>query len=209
MKYFFHRWLDFFFDSFLSTFNTFIQLQNVNESFQSTIMKVFQKKKIFTRFLINIFSSEIHFTNQRSNLYWKWRKWLCEVNTKEEMNENLKSSVWKENRENQNNKADYEKKTRKLWKWIVIGGNVFIISRIINWVPSQFLNINFKSGSRTPALSKVEFIVTGAAITMFLVKLVFLLYLSSVVPEIYVGMHLYVDGFLTMVSSKQIFFSFF
>ena len=29
--------------------------------------------------------------------------------------------------------------------------------------------LNFKSGSRTPALSKVEFIVTGAAITMFLV----------------------------------------
>ena len=45
-----------------------------------------------------------------------------------------------------------------------------------------------------------------AAITMFLVKLVLLLYLSSVVPEIYFGMHLYVDGFLTMISSKQIFF---
>ena len=128
---------------------------------------------------------------------------------KEEMNENLKTYVWKENRENQNNKADYKKKTRKLWKWIVIGGNFFIISRIINWVTSQFLNINFKSGSRTPALSKVEFIVTGAAITMFFVKLVFLLYLSSVVPEIYFGMQLYVDGFVTMVSSKQIFFSFF
>ena len=40
------------------------------------------------------------------------------------------------------------------------------------------------SGSRTPALSKVEFIVTGAAIAMFSVKLVFLLYISSVVPEI-------------------------
>ena len=65
------------------------------------------------------------------------------------------------------------------------------------------------SRSRTPALSKVEFIVTGAAITMFLVKMVFLLYLSSVAPEIYFGMHLYVEGFLTMVSSKQIFFSFF
>ena len=34
------------------------------------------EEKIFTRFLIKIFSSEIHFTNQRSNLYWKWRKWL-------------------------------------------------------------------------------------------------------------------------------------
>ena len=99
---------------------------------------------------------------------------------KEEMNENLKTYVWKENRENQNNKADYKKKTRKLWKWIVIGGNVFIISRIINWVQSQFLNINFKSGSRTPALSKVEFIVTGAAITMFLVQLVFLLSLIHI-----------------------------
>ena len=33
----------------------------------------------------------------------------------------------------------------------------------------------FKSGSGTPVLSKVEFIVTETAITMFLVKLVFLL----------------------------------
>ena len=64
-------------------------------------------------------------------------------------------------------------------------------------------------GSWTPALSKVEFIVTGAAITMFLVKLVLLLHLSSVVPEIYFGMQLYVDGFVTMVSSKHIFFSVF
>ena len=102
------------------------------------------------------------------------------MNTKEEMNENLKTYVWKENRENQNNKADYKKKTRKLWKWIVIGGNFFIISRIINWVTSQFLNINFKSGSRTPVLSKVEFIVTGGAIMMFLVKLVFLLPLINI-----------------------------
>ena len=77
-------------------------------------------------------------------------------------------------KKNQSNKADRKKATRRLWKWIVIGGNFFIISRIINWVTSQFLNINFKSGSRTPALSKVEFIVTGAAITMFLVQLVFL-----------------------------------
>ena len=29
-------------------------------------------------------------------------------------------------------KADYNKKTRKLWKWIIIGGKFFIISRIIN-----------------------------------------------------------------------------
>ena len=161
--------------------------------------------KIFTRFLINFFSSEIHFTNQRSNLHWKWRKWLM-------WGEHKRRNEWKFKNirmKNQNNKADHKKKTRKLWKWIVIGGNFFIISRIINWVTSQFLNINFKSGSRTPALSKVEFIVTGAAVTMFLVKLVFLLYLSSVVPGIYFGMHLYVDGFLIMVSSKQIFFSFF
>ena len=45
MKFFFHRWLNFSFDSFLSTFNTCIQLRNVNETFPSTIMKVFQKKK--------------------------------------------------------------------------------------------------------------------------------------------------------------------
>ena len=34
------------------------------------------EEKTFTRFLIKIFSSEIDFTNQRSNLYWKWRKRL-------------------------------------------------------------------------------------------------------------------------------------
>ena len=33
---------------------------------------------------------------------------------------------------NQNNKTIYKKKTRKLWEKIVIGGNFFIISRIIN-----------------------------------------------------------------------------
>ena len=65
----------------------------------------------------------------------------------------------KRKQRNQNNKADYNKKTRKLWKWIIIGVN-FIISRIINGVTSPFLNINFKSRSRTPVLSKVEFIVT-------------------------------------------------
>ena len=66
---------------------------------------------------------------------------------------------------NQINKADYKNKTRKFWKWIVLGGIFFIINRIINWVTSQFLNINFENGSKKPALSKVEFIVT--AITMF------------------------------------------
>ena len=33
---------------------------------------------------------------------------------------------------NQKSKADYNKKTKKLWKWIIIGDNFFIISRIIN-----------------------------------------------------------------------------
>ena len=54
MNYFFHWWLNFSFDSFLSAFNTCIQLENVNEIFQSTIMKVFQKKKFLP-------SCEIHF----------------------------------------------------------------------------------------------------------------------------------------------------
>ena len=52
----------------------------------------------------------------------------------------------------------------------------------------------------------MEFIVTGAAIKMFSVKLVFPLYLSSVFPEIYFGMQLYADGFVIMVSSKEILF---
>ena len=51
---------------------------------------------------------------------------------KEEMNENLKTNAEKQIVKNQNNKADFNKKTRKLWKWIIIGGNFFIISRIIN-----------------------------------------------------------------------------
>ena len=38
----------------------------------------------------------------------------------------------KRKQKNQNNKADHKKKTRKLWKWIVIGGNFFVISKIIN-----------------------------------------------------------------------------
>ena len=84
----------------------------------------------------------------------------------------------KRKKKNKNSKADYKNKTRKLWKWIVIWGNFSIIRRIINWVTSQFLNVNFKSGSRTSALSKVEFTVTGAAVTMFLVTLVFLLHRS-------------------------------
>ena len=35
-------------------------------------------------------------------------------------------------KKNQNNKADYKKKTKKLWKWIVTRDNFFIIIRIIN-----------------------------------------------------------------------------
>ena len=163
---------------------------------------------MFTWFLVKIFSSEIHFTNQRSNLYWKWRKWLM-WGEHERRNEWKFKNIRTKKKENQNKKADYKKKTRKLWKWIVIGGNFFIINRIINWVTSQFLNISFTSGSRTPASPRVKFIVTGAAITMFLVKLVYLLCLSSVVPEIYIRIHLYVDGFFTIVSCKQIFFPFF
>ena len=49
-EFFFHRWLNFSFDSFLSTFNTCIRLRNVDEFFQSTIMKVFQKKKFLPDF---------------------------------------------------------------------------------------------------------------------------------------------------------------
>ena len=44
------------------------------------------------------------------------------MNTKEEMNENLKTWYGKKIKKNQNNKADYKKKSRRLWKWIVIGG---------------------------------------------------------------------------------------
>ena len=50
MKFFFHRRLNFSFDSLLSTFNTCIELLNVNEIFQSTIMKVFQKKTFLPDF---------------------------------------------------------------------------------------------------------------------------------------------------------------
>ena len=104
--------------------------------------------------------------------------------------------------------------TKKLWKWTVIRGNFFIISRIINCITSQFLNINFKRGSRNPALSKVEFIVTGTAVTIFLVRLVSLINIvhslksfekslkSSCEEELSFSL-----GFLTMVSSKQIIFS--
>ena len=70
----------------------------------------------------------------------------------------MKSYSEKKTEKNQNSKADYKQQTRKLWKWIVVGGNFLIISRIINWVTCQSLNINFKGGSRTPALSKVELI---------------------------------------------------
>ena len=50
IKFFFHTWVNFSFDGFLLIFNTCIQLRNVNEIFQTTIMKIFQKKKILTDF---------------------------------------------------------------------------------------------------------------------------------------------------------------
>ena len=43
------------------------------------------------------------------------------------MNENLKTYVHKKIEKNQNNKTAYKKKTRKLWKWVLIGGN-FLLS---------------------------------------------------------------------------------
>ena len=85
------------------------------------------EENFLTRFLIKNVSSEIHFTNQRSNLYWEWRNDYFEVNTKGEINENLKTYVWQKKEKNQNNKTDHKKKTRKLWKWIVIRGN-FLLS---------------------------------------------------------------------------------
>ena len=57
---------------------------------------------------------------------------MTKVNTKEEMNENLKHTYEKKTEKNQNNKADQKKKTRKLWKWVVIGGYFFIINKKIN-----------------------------------------------------------------------------
>ena len=45
------------------------------------------------------------------------------MNTKEEMNENLSKRTYElKTEKNQNNKAGYKERTRKLWKWIVIGG---------------------------------------------------------------------------------------
>ena len=104
--------------------------------------------------------------------------------------------------------------TKKLWKWTVIRGNFFIISRIINCITSQFLNINFKRGSRNPALSKVEFIVTGTAVTIFLVRLVSLINIAHSLKSFEKSLKSSCEeelsfslGFLTMVSSKQIIFS--
>ena len=50
MKFFLNICLNFSFDSFLSTFHTCMQLVNLNEIFQFTIMKVFQKKKFLPDF---------------------------------------------------------------------------------------------------------------------------------------------------------------
>ena len=98
------------------------------------------------------------------------------MNTKEEMNENWKTYSSRKQRKIRITKQIIKKKTRKLKKWVVTGGKFFIISRIIKWATSySVFKYKFQGGYRTPALSKVEFIVTGATITMFLVKLVFLL----------------------------------
>ena len=67
--------------------------------------KYFRRKNFYQIFDKN-FSSEIHFTNQRSNLYWKWRKWLM-------WGEHERRNEWKfknirttRKQKNQNNKTD-------------------------------------------------------------------------------------------------------
>ena len=67
-EFFFHRWLNFSFGSLLSTFNTCIQLRNMNEIFQSTIVKVFQKNfyQIFDK--IFFFWNKIHESKIKSLL---------------------------------------------------------------------------------------------------------------------------------------------
>ena len=75
MKFFFHRWLNFSFDSFLSTFNSVYSCEMWMKFFNLQSWKCFRRKNFYQIF-DKIFSSEIHFTNQRSNIYWKWRKWL-------------------------------------------------------------------------------------------------------------------------------------
>ena len=56
------------------------------------------EEKLFTRFLIKVFSSEIHLTNQRSNLYWKWCKSLMWGEHERRNELKFKNIVWKENR---------------------------------------------------------------------------------------------------------------
>ena len=119
MKFFFHRWLNFSFDSFLLTFNRCIQLRNVNEISQSIIMKVFQKKKFLPDFWQKIFLLK-YISRIKDQISFENDVNVHLMNTKEEMNENLKTYVWKENEKNQNSNADYKKKTRKLWKRRVI-----------------------------------------------------------------------------------------
>ena len=137
MKFFFHRWVNFSFDSFLSTFNMCLQMRNVNEIFQSAIIKVFQKKKFLPDFWWNFFFWNTFFTNQRSNFYWKWRKWLM-------WDEHERRNEWKFKnirikRKQRKIRITIQIIKRKLGR-IVIGGNFFIISKIINLVTSQFLN---------------------------------------------------------------------
>ena len=57
------------------------------------------EEKNFTRFLINIFSSEIPFTTQRSSLYWKWRKWLTWGEHERRNEWKFENTVWKADRE--------------------------------------------------------------------------------------------------------------
>ena len=123
MKFFFHRWLNFSFDSFISTFNTCTQLRNVNEIFQSTIMKVFQKKKFLPDFwlilfLLNYISRIKDQISIKNDVNFQFG-----VNTKEEMNEIQKHTYEKKRKKNQRDRLI--KKTRKLLKWKVIGGNFF------------------------------------------------------------------------------------
>ena len=97
------------------------------------------EENIFPRFLIKSFSfwSRFHESKiksllkmtQMANVRWTRKKKWMKI---------LKHTYGKKTEKNQKDRLI--KKTRKLWKWIVIGGNLHIISKMINWVTSQFLN---------------------------------------------------------------------
>ena len=61
MKFFFHRWLKFSFDSFLSKFNSVYSCEMWMKFFNLQSWKCFRRKKFYQIF-DKIFSSEIHFT---------------------------------------------------------------------------------------------------------------------------------------------------